>query len=476
MVDVRNVIIIGSGPAGYTAAIYAARAQLAPLLFEGAVTAGGALMQTTEVENFPGFPEGIMGPDLMMNLQQQAERFGAEILTAKVSRVELSERPYGVSDPLRRVANMSSAAGDDVPDGTDGLADSGLSGPGLVGFEPAAARVASTDRSHAAVLAARLLATTEVKGLSDDECLGVFDDIELIRRSLDAFSAGVAAEIDSRGLCDLRYGSATVAWFERRHGRSRAAVAREVKTGRKLRSELDVIEAAVLRGEICFERAAFIAGKVNPRNAAAFAAAQDALLALSAAEPSWAMFTAAVAALARFFKIAPGETLDDHVWPCAEARDLVGWLVGIADFAPRKRLSTWSVGHGEQSASCWSSVRRARTARDASKIRHWRIIEGDYTDAPDGPATWFIDPPYEIKGAYYVHGSDAIDFPALGEWCQSRTGQVIVCEQVGATWLPFVPFSASRSASTQSKGVSEAIWTRHADPLGALGMASRGHR
>ena len=174
--------------------------------------------------------------------------------------------------------------------------------------------------------------------------------------------------------------------------------------------------------------------------------------------------------------LAPGETLDDHVWPCAEARDLVGWLVGIADFAPRKRLSTWSVGHGEQSASCWSSVRRARTARDASKVRHWRIIEGDYTDAPYGPATWFVDPPYEVKGAHYPHGSAGIDFAALGEWCQSRQGQVIVCEQVGATWLPFVPFSASRSASTQHKGVSEAIWTRHADPLGALGMASRGHR
>jgi thioredoxin reductase (NADPH) len=93
MTDVRDVIIIGSGPAGYTAAIYAARAKLSPLVFEGAVTAGGALMQTTEVENFPGFPDGVLGPDLMDSIRKQAEHFGAELVTDDVIEVELTKSP-----------------------------------------------------------------------------------------------------------------------------------------------------------------------------------------------------------------------------------------------------------------------------------------------------------------------------------------------------------------------------------------------
>ena len=115
MTEVRNVIIIGSGPAGYTAALYAARADLQPLVFEGSVTSGGALMNTTDVENFPGFPDGIMGPDLMDLLRKQAERFGAELVADDVLAVDLKAEPKVVKTDtdtyLARAVIIASGSG-----------------------------------------------------------------------------------------------------------------------------------------------------------------------------------------------------------------------------------------------------------------------------------------------------------------------------------------------------------------------------
>jgi 16S rRNA G966 N2-methylase RsmD len=106
----------------------------------------------------------------------------------------------------------------------------------------------------------------------------------------------------------------------------------------------------------------------------------------------------------------------------------------------------------------WSVQQRERVASQVDRIRHWVVIEGDYTRAPDVEATWFIDPPYNNRaGSHYVHAD--LDYAALATWCQSRRGQVIVCENEGATWLPFRTF-ATLKAGLNGKGSKEVIWAK----------------
>jgi hypothetical protein len=174
--------------------------------------------------------------------------------------------------------------------------DDAATGPGDR-FSPA---FVGTGLSKDVVAAARELATTMVERLTDEECFGPIDDVELARRSLAAIGGAVLDEIAGRDLCDARFGMTPATWFERRHGRTRAAVASEARTARRLRTDLPDIRAALARGEISAERAALIAAKVNDRNAPAFTAAQGALLDLSASEPSFHQFRVLVDDLARY--------------------------------------------------------------------------------------------------------------------------------------------------------------------------------
>lgn len=159
------------------------------------------------------------------------------------------------------------------------------------------------------------------------------------------------------------------------------------------------------------------------------------------------------------------ETTEDLALP-QEARWLIGWWLNKGTTAPGKRPSAWvrNTPPDEVGENYWGPGVRARIARQVDSIRHWTVTHGSYEDLPDREATWFIDPPYEIAGSY-VHRT--IDFPALGEWCRTRSGQVMVCENVGATWLPFTPFRDIKgTAGRKRTGVSkEALWMPDMDLL-----------
>lgn len=162
-------------------------------------------------------------------------------------------------------------------------------------------------------------------------------------------------------------------------------------------------------------------------------------------------------------RIPAVEHVDDLPgWVPQGARSLVGFNMNFATASPCRVAGKQVRAHRDKSASSvyhWN-VMRERIAIQVEHIRHWRVIEGDYTAAPDGDATYFVDPPYNNHaGSHYVHGPKAIDYAALGEWCRTRKGQVIVCENEGADWLPFQPFATFNAGPrSPGKGSKEVIF------------------
>lgn len=158
------------------------------------------------------------------------------------------------------------------------------------------------------------------------------------------------------------------------------------------------------------------------------------------------------------------ETVDELVGVPQEARWLIGFWVNAGVSAPCKKPSKW-MKSGESPGAYWGESARRRIAGQVELIRHWRVIHGSYRDAPDVEATWFVDPPYQVRGKDYPHAD--VDYEHLGRWCEERLGQVMVCENAGATWLPFEPFHdahatpGSRRKRDRSK---EVLWLADGRP------------
>jgi site-specific DNA-adenine methylase len=154
--------------------------------------------------------------------------------------------------------------------------------------------------------------------------------------------------------------------------------------------------------------------------------------------------------------LEPFQNVDDFNIP-QEAKWLIGFWVNAGCATPCKSPSKWMRG-GTAPGSFWGPKIRQRIALQVEFIRHWQVFNCSYADvAVPRAATWFVDPPYEIAGKHYRFGSDQLDYQALGDWCRSRDGQVIVCENQGSTWLPFRDLTDVRSTS-RGRRSKEVIW------------------
>ena len=155
--------------------------------------------------------------------------------------------------------------------------------------------------------------------------------------------------------------------------------------------------------------------------------------------------------------LEPGQSTDDLA-VCQEARWLIGFWLTKGGAVPNKTLSAWG-REPRYARQFWGPGIRNRVASQVERIKHWRVICGDFEDAPDIEATWFVDPPYQVMGKYYTKRN--VDYERLASWCRTRKGQTIVCENEGATWLPFEPFLVTKAneSKTGGKRSREAIWT-----------------
>ena len=142
---------------------------------------------------------------------------------------------------------------------------------------------------------------------------------------------------------------------------------------------------------------------------------------------------------------------------CQEARWLIGFWLNKGAASPCRTMSKWGAQWPKQ---FWGPRIRERVASQIQYIRHWRVGQCEYSEIPNARATWFVDPPYQVAGKHYKHSR--VDFPHLADWCRSRNGQAIVCENQGAEWLPFVPFCAAQAneSATGGKVSKEAIWSK----------------
>jgi len=147
----------------------------------------------------------------------------------------------------------------------------------------------------------------------------------------------------------------------------------------------------------------------------------------------------------------PGENTDNFVFDSQEAKWLMGFMINQGSASPKKSVS--KVGNFGV-----SQREKIRISNDIEKIRHWNIVLGDYKDVSDIEATWFIDPPYQFGGQYYRLGNKNINYKELAEWCMSRKGQVIVCENTKSTWMDFKPLKEMQGSIHKT---TEAIWYKN---------------